>query len=56
MINVVVAGELSQREAATSLGVTERPVRHPLASSRQQGVSAVVHGTRDWPTTRPDLL
>lgn len=46
VLTAVVGGTLSRREAAASLGVTERQVRRLLAAYRQQGVSAVVHGNR----------
>ena len=43
----VVAGEWSQQEAATSLGLSERHVRRLVGAYREHGPAALVHGNRE---------
>lgn len=46
VLNAVLAGDLSRREAALSLEVSERQLRRVLGAYRQQGAAALVHGNR----------
>lgn len=47
VLNRVLAGEWTQAEAATSLGLSERQVRRLVAAYREHGPAALVHGNRD---------
>ncbi len=46
VLNAVVAGQSSIREAAASLEMSERQVRRVLTRYRKEGVAALAHGNR----------
>ncbi|MBF6592242.1 MAG: ISNCY family transposase [Ktedonobacterales bacterium] len=46
VLNAVVAGQSTVREAAASLALTERQVRRALSRYQEQGAAALAHGNR----------
>ena len=45
-------GSVTQKQAAEKMGVTDRWVRNLLASMKERGDAAVVHGLRGKPSNR----